>query len=215
MRHKNTLELYRYWNGLRAGKSAPLRSQVAPAALANILPAVMLLESTTDGDAVFRVAGTRVCAIPGRELRGDPLSGMFDEADRKTVRSFIRSVERDHSVALLDALGAGASGRTVTFELAFFPLAGSDTNLIGICNPLSLPIWLGAERISLALRGVRTIDPEADLVFLQNRPSIPVKRSRLAVGAAPAPSLSVIAGEGERRHNRPLHGFRVYDGGKK
>lgn len=215
MRHKNTLEMYRYWNELRAGKSAPLRSQIAPAALADILPAVMLLESGANGDAVFRLAGTRVCAIAGRELRGDLLAGLFDEIDRKTVRSLIRSVERDHSVALLDALGAGGSGRTVTFELAFLPLAGSDTNLIGICNPLSLPVWLGAERMSLALRGVRAIDPDADLVFLQNRPSIPVKRSRLSVGAAPAPSLSVIAGEDERRQKRPLHGFRVYEGGKK
>ena len=44
MRHRDTIELYHYWNELRAGKPAPARSAIAPAGLGRLLPSVMLLD---------------------------------------------------------------------------------------------------------------------------------------------------------------------------
>ena len=70
MRSKTTIEIYAYWDELRGHRDVPTRSQIEPAHIRNILADLFILEKTPHGDIRFRLAGTRVCALFARELRG-------------------------------------------------------------------------------------------------------------------------------------------------
>ena len=215
MRHKDTIRLYQYWNELRAGRPAPDRSEVSPAALGSLLASVMLLDRNGNDEAIFRIAGSKLCALKCRELRGEALAAMFIPADRRSVSRIVNSVARDHTVAVLETEARSTRGRTVTVEIALLPLEGDKTGILGIASPSSTPVWLGTEAVELDLRGIRFINPETGLLFLQNRPSVSLNDHKNAPGYGKTRSLSVVSG-GDRG-SAPSFGrsFRVYDGGKK
>lgn len=215
MRHKDTIELYKYWNEIRADRDAPLRSEIAPAALGRLLPSVMLLERNTGGEIVFRLAGTRLCALSCRELKGRPFSGLFRQEDRTALIKIMNSVERGESVVVLDAFARRGDGGSVPAEVALLPLVDDTTKVLGIATTATTPYWIGAEPAELELRGIRYMDPKADLVFLQSRPSVPV-RQRASNGDRPSVNgLHVLTGTGLSSPKRALRAFRILDGGKK
>ena len=70
MNQNGSITLFHYWNRLRDGRPAPKRSEVEPADIKSLLADTFILERDTRGEAVFRLAGTRLCASYGRELKG-------------------------------------------------------------------------------------------------------------------------------------------------
>jgi hypothetical protein len=215
MRHKDTIELYRYWDGLRAGRPAPDRAEISPAALGRLLPSVMLIERKSDGDTTLRLAGSRLCALRCRELRGEQLASMFVPVDRRNIQRIVSSVHGGGTVAVLDIEARTNDGRTVEMEIALFPLTGTKAQALGIASFASLPVWLGTDPVELDLRGIRMIDPDADLIFLQNRPSVPLASPENRRGERTRGGLNVVFGGGREADPRRSHPFTVYDGGKK
>lgn len=215
MRHKDTIELYKYWNEIRADRDAPLRSEIAPAALGRLLPSVMLLERNASGEIVFRLAGTRLCALSCEELKGRPFSGLFRPEDRTSMIKILNAVERGDSVVVLDAIAHRRGGGSVPAEVALLPLVDDRTRILGIATTATTPYWIGAEAAELELRGIRYMDPKADLVFLQSRPSVPVRQRFGDSGRPSVNGLHVLSGMGISAPKRVLRAFRVLDGGKK
>src|SRR4051794_37663355 len=69
MKHAASRMLYAYWDGARGERAAPERSEIEPGAIRHIL-ADTFIQIGAHGAAEFRLAGTRLCAPFGRELRG-------------------------------------------------------------------------------------------------------------------------------------------------
>jgi hypothetical protein len=63
------------------GRSAPERGDLDPAAIRTVLGDVFLLEIGGKDRHVVRLAGTRICALLGRELRGRPFAEPFAPED--------------------------------------------------------------------------------------------------------------------------------------
>src|SRR5262245_53611829 len=70
MRQHSTQALLRYWNEVRAGRFAPHRLEIEPSRIAAILSETFLLECVDAATYRYRLAGTRLCAWFGAELRG-------------------------------------------------------------------------------------------------------------------------------------------------
>ena len=70
MKQEGSLALFHYWNRLRGDRPAPKRTDIEPADIKTLLGDTFILERDTRGEAIFRLAGTRLCAIYGRELKG-------------------------------------------------------------------------------------------------------------------------------------------------
>ena len=85
MRQDGSIKLFQYWNRLRAGRPAPRRTEVEPADIKALLGDTFILENDVRGEAVFRLAGTRLCAIYGRELKGFAFSSLWGDRDRRIV----------------------------------------------------------------------------------------------------------------------------------
>ncbi|MBZ9774117.1 PAS domain-containing protein [Mesorhizobium sp. CO1-1-8] len=175
MNQNGSITLFQYWNRLRDGRPAPKRSEVEPADIKSLLADTFILERDTRGQAVFRLAGTRLCACYGRELKGFSFPSLWREKDQRLVSRLIHGVFEQKSVVLISYEGFSRNGRSNKFELLALPLDGGVENprCLGVISAVEKPFWLGADPITDALiDSIRVMDPEKEL--LNNRPAIDV-----------------------------------------
>ncbi|MFB9985652.1 PAS domain-containing protein [Mesorhizobium kowhaii] len=208
MNQNGSITLFQYWNRLRDGRPAPKRSEVEPADIKSLLADTFILERDTRGQAVFRLAGTRLCACYGRELKGFSFPSLWREKDQRLVSRLIHGVFDQKSVVLIAFEGFSRNGRSNKFELLALPLDGGVENprCLGVISAVEKPFWLGADPITDALiDSIRVIDPEKEL--LNNRPAIDVPS--LVPDELEAPET--ISALGRARRIRHLV---VFDGGR-
>lgn len=72
------LEVFNYWEDLRAGRLAPLRSELDPRKISQVIDHVFVLEYKNPLDVRFRLAGMGLCKMLGMELRGMPARALFE-----------------------------------------------------------------------------------------------------------------------------------------
>ncbi|TIN14099.1 MAG: PAS domain-containing protein, partial [Mesorhizobium sp.] len=101
MNQNGSITLFHYWNRLRDGRPAPKRSEVEPADIKSLLADTFILEKDTRGEAVFRLAGTRLCAVYGRELKGFSFPSLWREKDQRLISKLIQGVFDQKSVVLI------------------------------------------------------------------------------------------------------------------
>lgn len=177
MKQDASIALFQYWNRLRDGRPAPKRTDVEPADIKSLLADTFILEKDTRGEAVFRLAGTRLCAIYGRELKGFSFPSLWREKDRRLIARIAEGIFSQKSVAVVCYDGFTASGRSNSFELLALPLEGGleSPRGLGIVASPTRPFWFGADPIVDArIDSVRVVDPEREPIFLKNRPEIAI-----------------------------------------
>ena len=74
MKHAASRELYTYWQALRGRRPAPQRAEIEPGAIRHVLSEAFIVALDRGTGYPFRLAGTRVCALFGRELKGESFS---------------------------------------------------------------------------------------------------------------------------------------------
>ncbi|OYU37678.1 MAG: hypothetical protein CFE33_19635 [Pseudorhodobacter sp. PARRP1] len=80
------LQLVRgYWEALRAGGGLPRRGQIDPRGMADCLDKVFLIEQIAPGLARFRLAGMALNDLLGMDVRGMPLSALFEPVARARI----------------------------------------------------------------------------------------------------------------------------------
>jgi hypothetical protein len=165
MRQRGTAGLFQYWNKLRDGRPAPRRTEIEPADIKSMLADTFILERDLRGDAVFRLAGTRLCATFGRELKGFAFTSLWTHADQQKAARLALGTLLDKTVTVTTLLGTTESGRSLDLELLLLPLEGGAENprAMGSLCPAEKPYWLGAEPIvQCQVDGVRSIDPDRE-----------------------------------------------------
>ena len=112
MKLEGSIALFQYWNRLRAGRTAPMRTEIEPADIKTQLADTFILEKDARGEAVFRLAGTRLCAIYGRELKGFAFVSLWKEKDQRMIARLAHSAFNAKSVVVVDFRGHSRNGRT-------------------------------------------------------------------------------------------------------
>jgi hypothetical protein len=200
MKQRTLQILYAYWDGLRAGRIAPLRLEIDPARIGSILPEIFLLERTDAAVYCYRLAGTRLCEIFGAELRGSNFLDGWSATDRAILVGHLRLTCDQGAATLLTVEASADSVRRVELEAILLPLMHANApagRVIGAMSPMSSPHWLGHERLTerrLAHHG---------LIWPDGRPV--ADSQQLFAPATPPAGLAT----GDRR------AFRVLDGGRK
>lgn len=189
MKHPASCRLHAYWEELRGKRPAPERAEIEPGAIRQILSEAFILALDHAAGYPFRLAGTRVCALFCRELKGEPFLAMWDNASRPVIRELF-SILADESVGTVAGVCAStARGEAIEFELLLLPLSATRPSLartIGVLAPLATPPWIGVSPIGpLALRSHRHVGAAVEKRLL---PRFLTARSR--------------------------RGFVVYDGGR-
>lgn len=177
MKNEATIELFLYWNRLRAGRPAPARNEIEPADIRQSLADTFILERDARGQSVFRLAGTRICAAYGRELKNFSFASLFGPHDLTLIRKLVNSAYDEKIVCVIGFEGRSREGRSNTFEAILLPLSGGaeSARLFGAVIPDDKPYWLGADVIlDNNITTVKVVDPDKEYLFLNNRPGMQV-----------------------------------------
>ncbi|PYF13042.1 PAS domain-containing protein [Rhodobacter viridis] len=124
-----------YWEGLRAGRDVPARSDIDPRGLENALEYAFILERVAPGMGRFRLAGMHLNDLMGMEIRGMPLTAMFTPEGRKRVADATEAVFQGPAIAeLVLTAEAGIGKPPMTARLLLLPMKsdmGDVTRILG------------------------------------------------------------------------------------
>ena len=169
MRLQGTIELFQYWDRLRDGRPAPKRTEIEPADIKTLLADTFILEKDARGEAVFRLAGTRLCATFGRELKGFTFASLWMQKDERVVARLAHGAFLAKSVVVISFEGISRNGRVNPFELLLLPLDGGvdHPRSLGAVTPAERPFWLGADPIAeCRIAAIPVVDPEREAIVL-------------------------------------------------
>ncbi|MEO3385711.1 PAS domain-containing protein [Mesorhizobium sp. CAU 1741] len=207
MKQDGSIALFQYWNRLRNGRPAPRRTEIEPADIKTLLADTFILEKDTRGEAVFRLAGTRLCATYGRELKGYSFPLIWHQRDQRIIARQAHGTFHDKSVVVVTYEGLSQGGKSNFFEMVLLPLEGGvgSPRLLGAITPFSKPYWLGADPIAEGkIETLRLVDADREPLFLANRvPSMVPSSSHII-------NDGLDVGEGGRR----IRHLVVFEGGK-
>jgi len=190
MKHASSALVLDYWNDRRKHRPAPERGDIDPAEIRQALGDTFMLAADFVEELRFRLAGTRVCALFGREIKGESFAAMFNQESRGQIEELTSVVTNEAVGAIAGLVGTTADGSETEIEMLILPLAHAGharIRALGILAPLSPPYWLGEKPIAtLSLRTLRHLGDDS--------------------GDAPR----IVSGLG----SRVKHGFVVYRGGR-
>lgn len=207
MKHKTIQALFDYWNTMRAGRPAPLRSEIEPGAIRRVLPHVFILERQDEQNYRFRLAGTGLCSVYGMEFRGHNLLSMWENECHATLQQALNSVVANANVAIVEYTAATNDQREATFEMILLPLAqdnGAITRVLGAAVPVDEFAWIGDRLFARQwIDRMQIVDPER-----MPKRERAVETARRIVREKPPIIPSQIASLAHRRP--PLRGERAY-----
>lgn len=173
MRHANSTALLTYWNRRRGNRPYPARSEIEPADIAPLLPDILIGETMADGERRFRLAGTGICNLFGRELKGTPIADLWLPERRRHTEKLLEAVGNG-SPAILALDGLSHGGRTLRAEALLLPLSGPEgrnDRILGLISVFQMPYWVGHDAVAgLSTTGFGLIDPVRDRQFFADSP---------------------------------------------
>jgi hypothetical protein len=187
MKHPVSQELYAYWQERRGDRPAPERAEIEPGPIRQVLSDIFILALDRKAGHPFRLAGIRVCALFGRELKGERFLELWAAASRPIVTDLLAILAEENVGTVAGVTGEMANGDSIELELLLLPLAAARANLartIGVLVPFETPEWTGANSI-----GLLTIGPCRHIGASIEKRRLP----RLL--APPQPRLTVVAGD--------------------
>jgi hypothetical protein len=158
MKHAASRELYDYWERQRGRRAAPERAEIEPGAIRGALSDAFILSLEAAHGHPIRLAGTRICALFDRELKGEPFLRLW-AADSRTIIAGLLAILADERVGTVaGATGRNRAGEAIDLELLLLPLDAprpSFARAIGVLAPLQIPQWIGASPLGPLTLGSR------------------------------------------------------------
>src|SRR5712692_9928258 len=154
MKHPSVRELFDYWNERRGRRPAPERADIEPGAIRRLLADTFILSFEPRTGHPFRIAGTRVCALFGRELKGEAFLDLWSPASRHDIRDLLAIITDETVGVVASASGVSAADAALKLELLLLPLSHhgrTDARFLGALAPSDPPAWLGTSALK-ALR---------------------------------------------------------------
>ena len=138
MKHPSSREFFAYWDAKCGDARAPDRSEIEPGAVRELLGDIFVLSYDNDAGYPFRVAGTRVCALLGRDLKDASFSALFTPDGRREIEDIISYVAEEMLAAIAGITATAEDGSTAHLELLLLPFnnrAHSPISLTGLLAP--------------------------------------------------------------------------------
>src|SRR5438067_244075 len=122
MKHASSHALYTYWDERRGTRAAPERLEFEPREIGRSLTDTFMLAYDPASAHPFRLAGTRICTLFGRELRGEPFENLWRREDRGEIRSLVAITADEASGVVAGVRGRSEEGDVLDLELLLLPL---------------------------------------------------------------------------------------------
>ena len=194
------------------GRTAPERSDIDPAAIRHILAYTFVLEVTGGAQprprrTVFRLSGTRLDALFGRELRGTGFARIWTGRGAAMAEAMLDGVLDDRAGAVAAVRGGPHGAEAIDLELLLLPLrhqGHTHARVLGSLATAAAPGWMGLRAAApLDMSTVRNLSADVGL---------PVDPSEVAGLARPSRAFAarppVVPGPVQ------VGPFRIYQGGR-
>jgi hypothetical protein len=138
MKHPSNREFYSYWDDKRGGARAPERSEIEPAAVRELLGDIFVLSYDAAAGHPFRVAGTRLCALLGCDLKNRSFAALFAADGRREIQEIIAVVAEEMLAAVAGITATAEDGSLAHLELLLLPFnarAHAPISLTGLLAP--------------------------------------------------------------------------------
>jgi hypothetical protein len=138
MKHPSNREFFAYWDNKRGGARAPDRADIEPGAVRELLGDIFVLSYDAEAGYPFRVAGTRVCALLGRDLKDNSFSALFTPDTRREIEEIIAVVAEEMLGAVAGITATAQDGTPAHLELLLLPFntrAHTPISLTGLLAP--------------------------------------------------------------------------------
>jgi hypothetical protein len=138
MKHPSSREFYAYWDKMRGDATAPDRCDIEPSAVRELLGDIFVLSYDAEAGYPFRVAGTRVCALLGRDVKDQSFSALFTPDARREIEEMIAVVAEETLPAIAGVTATSETGDTAHLELLLLPFstrAHAPVSLTGVLAP--------------------------------------------------------------------------------
>ena len=99
--HPGSRALFRYWEGVRGEMSAPPRDWLDLQKIRMLVPYLFMIERKPGQGYSWRLAGTRVCELWGKELTGGPAFTQGDRFERDSISRLLDGVVDAHQPFVL------------------------------------------------------------------------------------------------------------------
>lgn len=150
--HPGSRRLFCYWERIRGEASAPPRTHIDLKEIKRIVSWLAVIERpAASPDYGWRLAGTGICRLWGRELTGRPVLENWPVSERQTMtRAF------DGVVTLLQPFVARFAARCTAGEevgiellaLPVYPDARQRPQILASLMPFREPRWSGEQRLT-------------------------------------------------------------------
>ena len=117
---------------------SPDRSEIEPGAVRELLGDIFVLAYDNDTGFPFRVAGTRVSALLGRDLKDTSFAALFTPDSRREIADIISYVAEEMLPAIAGITATAEDGATAHLELLLLPFnnrAHAPISLTGLLAP--------------------------------------------------------------------------------
>lgn len=206
-----------HWENIRMGRLVPSRTEVDPRALQGALAHIFVIERISTALARFRITGSHLCDLMGIEVRGLPVSAIFEPGSREKLADAMQAVFDDPSIVRLELGAAKGFGRAaLSGDMMLLPLKsdlGEISRALGVLvmsgnvgrTPRKLEIVSQARRglvgfsggDSMQLRGKSETDEHS---LPQRKPLAPTQSPARSGAGATAPHLRLVT-DNTREHS--------------
>jgi hypothetical protein len=138
MKHPSSRAFFAYWDDKRGSARAPERSEIEPGAVRELLGDIFVLSYDAGAGYPFRVAGTRVCALLGCDLKDRSFSALFEPEGRREIEDIIAVVSEEMLAAVAGITATSQDGSRAHLELLLLPFnarAHTPLTLTGLLAP--------------------------------------------------------------------------------
>lgn len=197
MKHQSTHAVHAYWNQMRGHRAAPERADIDPAAIRHALGDTFMLAADFVDELRFRLAGTRVCALFCREIKGEAFAAPWSEDSLESIETLLASVTDEKLGVVAGVTARTEDGDDADLEMLLLPIAHvghARVRALGVLAPVVPPYWLGERpvveftlgtlrHIGLGIDRLRPAQLTSDAVAVRRRHGFVVYSSGRAIPA--------------------------------
>ena len=137
MKHPSNQQFFAYWNEKRGDARAPDRGDFKPDAIRQLLGDIFVLACDEANRYPFRVAGTRLSALLGRDLKDQSFLALFGAESRRDIADIATAVTEEMLPAIAGITATSAEG-LAHLELLLLPFnhrAHAPMSMTGLLAP--------------------------------------------------------------------------------
>ena len=189
-----------HWESLRINGELPLRADITPRQIPDVLDSLFIFERLNPQDVRVRIAGLTICEMMGMEVRGQSPMSFFDDSTRRRFAAVITDVLDRPTIAYLGLDTVDKMGNESRAEMILLPLRSDFGDVTRVIGCVTGP----AEGFTAPMRfHVRNVDMEALNSTAQTAQSFGFAEQGAGFIMDGTSSFRAISGGGSARPKRP------------